>query len=70
MISLKPIGVDMNLRQLELFVAVAEEGSMSRGAEAVSLAQSTASQHIAALEEEAGAPLLDRAARGVSLSPA
>lgn len=60
----------MNLRQLELFVAVAEEGSMSRGADAVSLAQSTASQHIAALEDEAGVPLLDRAARGVSLSPA
>lgn len=60
----------MNLKQLELFVAVAKEGSMSRGADAVSLAQSTASQHIAALEEEAGVPLLDRAARGVSLSPA
>jgi len=60
----------MNFRQLELFVAVAEQGSMSRGAETVSLAQSTASQHISALEEEAGVALLDRAARGVSMSPA
>lgn len=58
----------MNLRQLELFVAVAETGSFSRGAEAVSLTQSTVSQHIAALEEEAGTPLFDRTARGALLT--
>lgn len=58
----------MNLRQLELFVAVAETGSFSRGAEQVSLTQSTASQHIAALEVETGAPLFDRTRRGVELT--
>ena len=39
----------MNLRQLEIFVAVAETGSFSRAAEAVLLTQSTVSQHVAAL---------------------
>lgn len=55
----------MNLRQLEVFVAVIETGSFSRGALATSLTQSTVSQHIAALEDEAGLRLLDRGGRGV-----
>lgn len=55
----------MNLRQLEVFVAVIETGSFSRGALATSLTQSTVSQHIASLEEEAGLRLLDRSGRGV-----
>ncbi len=54
----------MNLRQLEIFVAIAEAGSFSRGAEASLLSQSTASQHIAALEGEVGLRLLDRSGRG------
>lgn len=40
----------MNLRQLELFIAIAESGSFSRGAEKALLTQSTSSQHIASLE--------------------
>jgi len=55
----------MNLRQLEVFVAVVETGSFSRGAQATCLTQSTVSQHIASLEEEAGLRLLDRNGRGV-----
>lgn len=44
-----PISGDwMNLRKLELFVALAESAIFSRGAETVSLTQSTSSQHIAA----------------------
>lgn len=60
----------MNLRQIELFVAIAETGSFSRGAEAVSLTQSTVSQHIAALEAEVAAVLFDRMGRGVLLTAA
>ena len=60
----------MNLRQLKLFVAIANQGSFSAGAEAVSLTQSTVSQHIAALEEEVGVPLFDRLGRGVVLTSA
>jgi DNA-binding transcriptional LysR family regulator len=60
----------MNLRQLEVFVAVVEAGSFSRGAEAASLTQSTVSQHIATLESEAGLRLLDRTGHGVLLTRA
>lgn len=58
----------MNFRQLELFVAITETGSFSRGAEAVLLTQSTVSQHMAALENELGTELFDRLGRGVVLT--
>ncbi len=58
----------MTLRQLELFVAVAETGSFSRGAEAICLTQSTVSQHIAALERETNTRLLDRTTKGIFLT--
>ena len=58
----------MTLRQLELFVAVAEAASFSRGAEAISLTQSTVSQHIAALERETNTKLLDRTSKGIFLT--
>ncbi|MGW8312490.1 MAG: selenium metabolism-associated LysR family transcriptional regulator [Desulfuromonadales bacterium] len=60
----------MNLRQLELFVAISDTGSFSRGAESASLTQSTVSQHIAALESEVGLRLLDRTGHGIILTPA
>lgn len=58
----------MNLRQLDLFVAVAETRSFSRGGEAVCLTQSTVSQHIAALEEEVNSKLFDRTQKGALLT--
>lgn len=58
----------MNLRQLELFVAVAKTKSFSRGAELICLTQSTVSQHIAALEEEVSTRLFDRTRKGVLLT--
>ena len=60
----------MNLRQLELFVAIVEAGSFSRGAEISLLTQSTVSQHIAALESEVDLKLLDRTGRGIILTRA
>ena len=48
----------MNLRQLEVFLAVAESGSFSRAAESVLLTQSTVSQHVATLENEVGVRLV------------
>jgi LysR family transcriptional regulator, low CO2-responsive transcriptional regulator len=59
---------DMNLKQLEVFLAVADTGSFSKGAEATFLTQSTVSQHIAALEREFGLKLLDRTSRGALLT--
>ena len=58
----------MTLRQLELFVAVAETGSFSRAAELIHLTQSTVSQHILTLEDEVGTRLLDRDRNGAMLT--
>jgi len=58
----------MTLRQLEVFLAVADTHSFSKGGELVSLAQSTASQHIRAIEDELGARLFDRSASHVTLT--
>ena len=58
----------MNLRQLDLFVAVAETKSFSRGAEIICLTQSTVSQHIAALEDEVSTKLFDRTQQGALLT--
>ncbi len=60
----------MDFRRLEVFAKVAELGSFSRAAEALFLTQPTISEHVRALEEELGAPLLDRLGRGAALTPA
>lgn len=57
-------GAAVNIRQLEIFVTIASTGSFSKGAEAACITQSTASQHIAALEDICGVRLLDRTGRG------
>lgn len=54
----------MNLKQLEVFMAVAESGSFSRAAEMTFLTQSTVSQHISSLENEFELKLLDRTGKG------
>lgn len=54
----------MNLKQLEVFIKVAETGSFSKGADAAFITQSTVSQHISALESEFGLKLLDRTGKG------
>lgn len=55
----------MNIKQLEIFTSIVATGSFSKGADAACITQSTASQHIATLEEACGVRLLDRAGRGV-----
>ncbi len=60
----------MTLKQLEVFVAVADARSFSKGGELVRLAQSTTSQHIRALEEELGTRLFDRSMTRVNLTEA
>ncbi len=57
-----------NLIDLRLFVAVADTGSISRGAEACFLAPSSASLRVKALEDSLGAPLFVRKARGMALT--
>ena len=60
----------MTFKQIEIFLAVADHRSFSKGGETVCLAQSTASQHIRALEEELGVRLFDRSAARVLLTEA
>lgn len=55
----------MNLRQMEVFLAVVECANFTRGAEATFLSQSTVSGHIADLEAEFGVRLLDRTGKKV-----
>ena len=60
----------MNLRQLECFVAVAEEGSFTRAAERVGIAQPSLSQHIRTLEQELNGAVVTRLPHGAALTPA
>src|SRR5580693_5147934 len=60
----------MEIHQLRYFVAVAEEGSFSRAAAKVRVAQPSLSQQIRKLEGEIGQPLFDRLPRSVVLTEA
>lgn len=60
----------MELKHLRHFVAVAEEGNISRAAQKVFLTQSALSRQIKALEEEIGQCLLERHAHSIRLTPA
>ena len=58
----------MDIRQLECFVAVAEELHFRRAGERLGLSQSALSERISALEHEIGAPLFFRTTRQVNLT--
>lgn len=60
----------MDLRQLRYFLAVADAGGFSRGAERVHVAQPALSAHVARLEEELGVSLFVRNAKGAELTHA
>ena len=60
----------MNQTHLAAFRAVAEAGSVTRGAEHLMISQPAVSQHVADLEASLGAKLFDRLPRGVRLTDA
>ena len=54
--------------EIELFVQIAETGSMSRAAEALDLSNAAASRHLSGLEERLGARLVERNTRRLYLT--
>ena len=60
----------LEVKQLRVLKEVAEQGSFSAAAQALSYTQPAISQQIAALERQTGAKLVDRNARGVRLTDA
>ena len=56
------------LRQLQFFIAAAEQGSVSGAARALSISQSSVTEAIRALEDDLGVTLFDRQARGIDIT--
>ena len=59
----------MDVRQLEMFRAVAEEGSFTRAAERLHVSQSAVSRQVQLLEDELGGRLLHRGKRALPTAP-
>lgn len=57
-----------SLRQLQYFVAVAENGSLTRAAHQLSMSLSTLTEAVHALEQDLGLKLVERHPRGVQLT--
>jgi len=60
----------IELRHLRYFCAVVEAGSFGRASELLGPAQPALSRQVAHLERVVGVPLLERSARGVTITPA
>jgi LysR family cyn operon transcriptional activator len=58
----------MNLRFLQTFVAIADNGGFARAASRLNLTQSAASRQVHALEDELGVRLFDRIGRSIKLT--
>ncbi|MES2974388.1 MAG: LysR family transcriptional regulator [Pseudomonadota bacterium] len=65
-----PVNRPLDLEWLEDFLVLAESGNFSRAAQARGIAQPAFSRHIKALEEWAGAELMDRAQHPAVPTPA
>lgn len=59
-----------NLQQLREFVQIAESGGITAASKVLGLAQPTLSRHLAALEADVGAPLIQRDTHTMSLTEA
>jgi DNA-binding transcriptional LysR family regulator len=59
----------LDLRQLECFIAVAEEGNIGRAATRLRMTQPPLTRRIQRLERDVGATLFVRTSRGVEITP-
>src|ERR1700749_731943 len=60
----------MDVRRLRLLLELTRRGTITAVAESLAYTPSAVSQQLAALEREAGMPLLERSGRRVALTPA
>lgn len=60
----------MDFRQLNYFIAVAEEKTITAAAERLHMAQPPLSQQLKQMEEELGTPLIERTPRQTRLTAA
>lgn len=58
----------MELREIETFLAIVEQGTFSKAAEKLGYSQSAVTVQIKQLEHELGARLFDRVPRGAALT--
>jgi DNA-binding transcriptional LysR family regulator len=59
-----------DITDLQLFLTVVEQGSLTQGAEAMDLALASVSERVSGMESALGAPLLERTRRGVRTTAA
>ncbi len=60
----------LTLRNIEIFIAAIEEGSVAAAARRLETSPSSISQHLSNLEEDLGTTLIDRTKRPLALTPA
>lgn len=60
----------LTLRNIEIFIAAIEEGSVAAAAKRLSTSPSSISQHLSNMEEDLGTILVDRTTRPLALTPA
>lgn len=61
--------MDFQIKHIRAFLAVVEQRSFSQAADKLGYSQPTVTQHVQALEERIGFPLLVRSARAIELLP-
>jgi len=60
----------LTLRNIEIFIAAIEEGSVAAAARRLETSPSSISQHLSNLEEDLGTTIIDRTKRPLALTPA
>ena len=58
----------MDIKQLKYFIAIAEEGSISKAAKRLHMAQPPLSQQLKAMESELGVELFERSTRKLEIT--